>query len=534
VPFIFTPLALPLHHHEGSCGCVPTVGYIRVSRATGKSKIVSPEIQLSAIEMDARLNGRRIVDLRFDINKSGKSLDGRALHGIVKDIKDGLYHIVSVWKWSRWGRDTLDSLQMILAVDAVGGQVVSATEAHETKTPSGELVRDLMLVIATYQGKLIGEGWRDVHALRRSAGLPHNGRNRFGYQYIDAHYVIDDYEGPILKDTYERYIAGATIYRLTREFNERGLWTSFGGRWTDQSLSKMLDTGFGAGYIRERSDPSHKPANSIGNYDLWRKGEHDPIIDEETWLAYRARREARAATPVRLRNPTHILSGLMFCALCGRRISTKYLGVKAAHNWVCKHRAAYHPDLAVSVSNIIALGAMRDWVRKILAEDTHESRAAEVTAEARAIAAGAPKAKTDVDESEAELAKVVGRLRRLKIAYVDEGGDDLEFKRRKAELLADERTARADLARARAATTKTQGRSALIPAFTMLNNEWDQYPKATLQAMLAEIVGMVRVFPRASTRTSESALRVEVVPAWEMSVWGDAWLSERRRWQSSE
>lgn len=507
-----------------------------MSSTRGKDKIVSPDIQLAAIDLDARLNGRRIVDLRFDVNKSGKSLEGRALLSIVADIRAGKYSVISVWKWSRWGRNTLDSLQMILKVDEVGGQVVSATEAYDTKTPTGELVRDLLLVIATWQGKIIGESWRDVQSLRREAGLPHSGHTRFGYQYIDGRYVIDQHEAPVLKETYERYVAKWSLNKLVVDLNARGFWTSAGGNWTIEGLGRMLDTGFAAGLIRERSKPAmqKKRGNHIGNYDIWRTGAHEPIISEELWQAYRAKREERAAMPPRLREPTHALSGLMFCGICGRRICTKYMGVTSIHSWVCPHRSAYHPELSISITNRIALGVVRDWVRTIVAEDTNESRSAEVTAKAEAIEAEQSQTKTDVDECLARLARVAAKMRRLKDAFIEEGEDDADFRRRKQVLLAEERAVRADLVRARLTATEDQGRQASIAAFVALDKEWDSYPKATLHALLAEVVGMVRVFPRTSPRRVDSASRVEVVPAWEMATWGDAWLSERRFWQSSQ
>lgn len=534
--FVFTPLPTPAHHHETSCECEPTVAYIRVSSTQDKEVIVSPEIQLAAIALDAAHNNRRIVDVIFDINLSGSSLEGRSLHRVVDEIKNGAYHIVSVWKWSRWGRNTLDSLQMILAVQDVSGQVVSATEAYDTKTPTGELVRDILLVIASWQGKIIGESWRDVQGIRRQAGLPHSGRNRFGYQYIGKRYVIDEHEASMLKELYERYVAKVSLPDLTIDLNARGFWTSTGGSWTMEALGKMLDTGFGAGYIRERSNPKvqKKRGNHIGNYDIWRVGAHEPIISEELWQRYRARREERAATPVRLREPTHALSGLMFCGICGRRLSTKYMGNYKTHGWVCMKRIAYHPELAVSISNSIALGVVRDWVRTIVADDTHESRTAEVTEQAQAIEAGQPQIKSDIDECLARLARVAGKMRRLKDAFIEEGTDGSDFQRRKGLLLAEERAVRADLVRARMAETKTQGREQVIAAFVALDSEWDRYSPATLHAVLAEVVGMVRVFPRVTRRRADSASRVEVAPVWEMGIWGDSWLSERRSWQSSQ
>lgn len=526
-------LKLPAHHHDGPCGCEPSVAYIRVSSAAGRERIVSPEIQLKEIARYARDNGLRIIAIKFDL-KSGKSTKGRKIEEIVAEIKAGQYRHVSLWKWSRWGRNTKESLEMIAAVKAVGGRVESAETAFNGHSPTDKMLRNFMLVQAEWQADIIGDTWRSTHKLRREAGLPHSGKDRFGYLYRDRRYWIIPAEAAVLLDAYDRYVKGVSLKQLTREWNAQGLFTMMGGQWTPQTLGKMLDTGFAAGYIRERSAPTDKPSNRITGYDVWRKGTHEAIISEDLWQAYRGKREAQAALPPRLRAAVHALSGLVFCGLCGRRMNTKYFGVPRVHNWVCHFRTPYHTEQNVCVSNKIAMDRVRGWIREFVVEaDTQKSeRADKVTADARETV---PSVKSDADVCMERLAAIARRKKRLLAMSLASEEDDetmeMEFREAKSELDREEREIRIELARAKAQVSTNP--EVFYPAFSALDAHWDDLLPSDHRDALTKVIGMVQVFPRESRRLADSPLRVKVVAAWEMAEWGDAWLAERRRWHES-
>lgn len=495
-------------------------------------------VQFEEIVQDAIRNNRRIIKVYFDL-RTGKSLEGRKLDTVVEEIKAGLYRLVSVYKWNRWGRNTLESLQMCAAVDGAGGQVVSATEAFDTRTPTGEFIRDMLLAQAAWQSRIIGENWRGAQRLRRNAGLPHTGRERFGYVYSSRHYTTDPGEAALVKSAYQRYVNGISLKQIVREWNAMGIVTTMGGQWTPQALGKMLDTGFAAGYIRERSKPGQKPANRIINYDIWQPGTHDAIINEDVWQQYRAKREAQAQLPVRLRSAAHPLSGLIFCGDCGRRMNTKYMGVKKRHNWVCSHRASYHPEISIGISNEIAMEVVRKWVHERASTDDAlaDERPASVTEKARRQEAGELSIKSNADECLARLARVKTKRDRLRKLYLDGDDKDLteaKYKKILTEFEAEEREFRTELSRARAAE-KAANPADLLAEFVSLDQSWNKLllVPVTFHRLLQAVIGMVRVFPRESARLSESANRVDVVSSWEMEDWGDAWLAERRRWQIS-
>lgn len=220
-------------------------------------------------------------------------------------------------------------------------------------------------------------------------------------------------------------------------------------------------------------------------------------------------------------------------------MNTKYMGVKKRHNWVCSHRASYHPEISIGISNEIAMEVVRKWVHERASTDDAlaDERPASVTEKARRQEAGELSIKSNADECLARLARVKTKRDRLRKLYLDGDDKDLteaKYKKILTEFEAEEREFRTELSRARAAE-KAANPADLLAEFVSLDQSWNKLllVPVTFHRLLQAVIGMVRVFPRESARLSESANRVDVVSSWEMEDWGDAWLAERRRWQIS-
>ncbi|NRQ30610.1 hypothetical protein HII36_01960 [Nonomuraea sp. NN258] len=111
--------------------------------------------------------------------------------------------------------------------------------------------------------------------------------------------------------------------QLALELNADGYRTTRGSPYTGVSLGRILDNGFAAGLIRERSEirDAESTGKRISQYDIWREGAHEAIVSAELWEANREKRLANEQTAPRLRTAVHSLSGLVFCAQCLNRMS---------------------------------------------------------------------------------------------------------------------------------------------------------------------------------------------------------------------
>jgi len=558
-PEIWTPPAVE-HHHPGPCECEPTIAYIRVSMVGERDpeSLKSPDIQLESCIADAVRKNKRIVKVVPDINRTGRTFRKRSVDGVIDDIRSGLAKSVTLWKWSRWGRNVEFSRVYLGKVKQAGGRVDSATEDFDQSTAIGRFSQGMVMQFDEFQSDMIGEGWQAAHKKRRDAGLPHSGRKRFGYDYIDQramkagsphpeseecaecrerkpHYVLNPVEAPELRRLYDQYVAGESLRQLVKILNETGFRTSLAGLWTPQSLGQMLDTGFGAGLIRERSaellaqrKASGKSVrNNLASYDIWRNGVQPTVIEANTWERYRRRREDQGNLPPRARNAVHALGALLYCELCSRRLTTKYSGRKREHSWVCWYRASFHPDTHVSISNAAALQIVREWLAKNADPKTGESIdeiASRLHNTANMSVRTTAQVEAEIDAEQTAITRLYGLFARGKMSEDQLDNTKAAFEENLDRL-------RAELGALAMTALGAEGRPG-YEAFRSLDETWDEAlsgEPGLLNAPLREVISFVVVSPAAGRgRWADSSWRVEVVGSWEESSKRD-WLEARRR-----
>lgn len=490
------------------------VAYIRVSAVGDRGEdLISPELQRFEIDQYAARKNLEVVAEVRDIDKSGRSFTKRRVAQVIEAIRAGEYQTVILWKWSRWGRNLRESLIHLATVETAGGTVRAATEDFDPSTSVGRFTRDQMLLIAQLQSDQIGDSWRETHAKRRRDGLPHITHQRFGYRYAKgskkegtvSRYEKEEHEAKALKDAYERIAAGTVTFRgLAAEWNEGGLQTPAGALWTPTSLGRMLDTGFGAGLLRSRSNP-RSGKSSLAAFDVWQPGAHEAVIDEELWQAYRDRRAENANLPPRLVNAKFALTGLMWCGLCEdagnpRRMASMHSA------WTCtlqRDTAAHRP---VNVQDHIAMAAVLAW-----AEAEIETRDAAAVTAGAARRARVAKATGDAERLDARLAVLTKRRRNLtlQLADADEGVDLDEVRQLLADTAKEAESVRMALAAAKAEAS--EGDDGLLRMFQGLRDEWaglePNRHRAALRALLAKV--LVYPGPRRHTRST-----VKLLPRW--------------------
>jgi site-specific DNA recombinase len=316
---------------------IPAIGYIRVSMLLEEQ--ITPELQRNSITDWARRNGRRIVRWIEDLDVSGRHFH-RKIMGAIEAIEAGEAREIAVWKFSRFGRTRSGNAINLGRVNLAGGELQSATEEVDARTAVGRLTRGMLMEIAAFESDRTGEQWAEAHAYRVANGLPANGRNRFGYirrgrapDPLQPHrtyrtpddgperYEPDPVTGPILADLYRRYIAGQGGQKLAASLNRAEVHGTRGRPWSDSTVMKLLDRGFGAGLLHIH-DPNCDCRRLVRCRNMvWVPGAHPGVITEDEWQAYRRRRLRVAATPPRARASVYALSGSLRCGHCKGRMT---------------------------------------------------------------------------------------------------------------------------------------------------------------------------------------------------------------------
>jgi site-specific DNA recombinase len=356
--------------------------------------LTSPELQEHVVRGYCERRGYEPLLWLCDVDMTGRSWSRRSVEQAVKMIEAGEADLIVVPRWSRFTRNLRDYVIQLARIEGAGGRVESALEETDPATSAGLLQRDLFAILAQWESRKIGEQWKETHARRRRAGLPHCGRSRLGYQIVDGHFFPHPVEGPLVTSLYRKYLAGAGMVTLSKWLASKGVLSpATGRRWTPFGVRQMMMSGFAAGLLR------------VG--DGYVPGEHTPLISRATWERYRSTQLVRSHDyyPNRLIRPAMALDNLVRCAGCGRLLRLKdESAVKrrgSGYMYQCQTR---HCDNAVWVTRHQLEQHVRTWF------DQHAAKSQDTT-EPQQEPAGS------VDSLNARLAGVAAGLVRNRTEY---------------------------------------------------------------------------------------------------------------------
>ncbi len=278
-------------------------------------------------------------------------------------IERGDASTILLWKWSRLSRSRKDWAVAADTVETLGGRIESATEAIDTSTSTGRLARGVMVEFAAFESERIGDVWREAHARRVAAGLPANGKPRFGYQYDREQklHIPDPVTGPVLAQAYRRYLAGESTYKLTLWLRDSGTEPVAGygghtGEWSTRTVQRVLDSGFAAGMIRSAGELL--------------PGAHEALISEHEWARYQRRRGERS-TRRRGEVSQYLLSGMTRCGVCGGAMQIgnhRATGPRLR----CRQAIEYHTHRGGYIQLHYVEDSVRTWLADTAAEiDEH-------------------------------------------------------------------------------------------------------------------------------------------------------------------
>ncbi|MFE6065939.1 recombinase family protein [Streptomyces sp. NPDC056525] len=520
--------------------------YIRVS--TAREDMISPELQEHTGRKHAADIGAVIVDVVHDLDLSGGDFAKRKIGSIIARVSNDEADGVLVYRWDRFGRNIELSLTNIRMLEGMGGVAKSATEHFDTRTAAGRFARTNMLGVAELQREQIGENWMSTHARRLRLGLPHHGAPRFGYWYCDTCPMPEPRSpngvrrqrkqrqtcakcksgiqiprpayGEALAYAYEEYAAGKPLVRTAHEIKLDGIRSYSGAIMSDQDLMGVMDTGFGAGYLRvtptARSWADELPESAVEAIGiqkidrfLWLPGAHTQVIkSEDVWDAYLERRQAGTRIASHKTKAKYPASGLVVCIDCGdksgapmRAGSSRGAGGGKYLTWRCRR---------INTGECNHSNASREAVDSVIVEWLQER--ANDDGAARAAAQAAVAAKKEQPDSiadwEAEIARLKVQKKNLVRMRAADEIDQAEFSEQRDEIAQEIREAEAKVTRARRRTPPAVPKRAI---FQGLMQEWPHMDDDTKRAALKKVIWRVT----AERGEFHDKSRYKVIPMWE-------------------
>lgn len=303
--------------------------YARVSTTEQAEEGYSIDEQIRLLRQYCEREGYEVYEEYVDRGISGKSIKGRAsLQQLLDDADKKLFDIVLVWKSNRLARNILDMLKIVDFLKRRNIAFRSYSEKYETETPTGKLQFNMMAVIAEFERDNIAENVKMGMIARAKEGS-WNGGQVLGYDSVRSQnenrkrnatrLVVNEREAATVRRIFQLYNAGNGYKSIANTLNQEGHRTKKGNFFSINGVKTILMNPIYVGLIRYnvRRDWSEKRRNNINPNPIIEKGQHTPIISEETWEKAKSIMKNRSQKPNRIYSGEFPLTGIMKCPICG-------------------------------------------------------------------------------------------------------------------------------------------------------------------------------------------------------------------------
>lgn len=204
------------------------LGYCRVSTTEQGDSRAGLEAQEAAIRAEVKHRGWDLVDVRSDI-ASGKTLRRRDnLGATLRDLRDGQADALVVAKLDRLSRSVLDFAGVMETAAAEGWSIVVLDLGVDTTTTNGELIANIMIALAQWERRIIGDRTKAALNAVRARGTKLGRKSGVAPETLRLMRV--------LRESGKSY--GAIAVALANE----GVPTAQGGRWHAATVRKILES----------------------------------------------------------------------------------------------------------------------------------------------------------------------------------------------------------------------------------------------------------------------------------------------------
>ena len=273
---------------------------------------------------------------------SGGNLERPALERLLSDVKDGKVNCIVVYKIDRLSRSLMDFAKIVEVLDQHGASFVSVTQQFNTKDSMGRLTLNILLSFAQFDREIISERIRDKVAASRKKGKWTGGMPTLGYDinHDTRRLVVNIEEADQVRQIFNLYLELKSLRRVVVELNERG-WT------TKTWITKRGDLHQGLPLTNQRLSYLLRNVIYVGKVryqDQIYEGEHEAIIDEDTWNEVQAQLKRGLPFPDQPRNRYNaLLQGMLHCTACNTsmvHLPVTKKGKKLYRYYVCRNAQA--------------------------------------------------------------------------------------------------------------------------------------------------------------------------------------------------
>jgi site-specific DNA recombinase len=243
---------------------------------------------------------------------------------LLRDVQAGKVDAVVAWHTDRLHRNVreqLDYIDLSRRLDLPTQTVSSGT--LDLSTANGRAAAITLGAWARAESEHKSERIQRAHQQSAEKGKWRGGARPFGY--LEDTRTLHPGEAPAIQRAYRQLLAGASFNSIVRDWNDRGLTSVSGKRWSYQTVRQVM--------LRPRNYGA-----SIYRGEVVGTGDWQPLVDEASWRGVHAilTDPARKGGSNRAR---WLLSGVARCGVCGETVKIGSGSGRNGRKWaiyVCK------------------------------------------------------------------------------------------------------------------------------------------------------------------------------------------------------
>lgn len=367
--------------------------YSRKSKANDKGESIGNQVEMCRNYINANAPGEEHEFLIYeDEGFSGKNTKRPEFLRMMQDAKKKAFQQVVVYRLDRISRNIVDFMTITEKLQSSGIGFISINERFDTTTPMGRAMMQIAAVFAQLERETIAERVQDNMLMLSYTGRWLGGKTPFGFSSerifqnkelgIEKSYsrLVPNEDMKIVRLIFERYEAAGSFHAVQVYLHERQLMAQNASRTTDFFIRNLLSNPvYCAADEAARSYFEERGSKVAGEAALWdgrhgimpynrnsekrvgafqreisewvlAVGEHEGVIESERFVRIQQRIAANKERYNSFSSTTNdyaLLSGLLYCAKCGKRMYTKPQNKKgrgaSAASWfyVCETQKKY-------------------------------------------------------------------------------------------------------------------------------------------------------------------------------------------------
>lgn len=320
---------------------------------------VSVETELTNHSITAQIDYyRNLIKNRPDWEFAGIYADegltgtkaGRpGFQNMLKDCDDGKIDLIIAKSLSRFARNTVDLLETIRHLKALGIGVYFEKENVNTLSGSGELLITIMASFAQEEARSTSENNRWTVQKRFQEGKVNN-FFLYGYRWDGKEFHIVPEQAAVVKEIYSSYLAGRTPDQIANELRKRNVPSTKGKAftyslvWSILRLEKYTGNSLLNKVFCEDFLTKKYIKNEGQKVMYFAEGTHPQIIDQKTYDAVQEEIRRRQELGYLANQSLHFscFTGKVFCSQCGHTYRRRMSGMKHRTNrqylWKCGNK----------------------------------------------------------------------------------------------------------------------------------------------------------------------------------------------------